>query len=179
MPPRLPDDKRAAILADIRAGQLGNRGIAKKHDVAPSTVSRLAADAGIVGAFERSQTKNATEAAALDSKALRVRTARRFLDKANELLDQMDEPHLVFNFGGKDNTYEEHLLQKPPTGDLKNLMVSAATAIDKHLVLERHDSASSDAASSLLDAVANGLHSAYESLGGASGDSADSDRIET
>jgi transposase-like protein len=178
VPPRLPDDKRAAILADIKAGTKGRAQIARDHGVNPQTVGNIAKRAGVVDAFSRLQTENATRAAAIDSKALRVSTARRFLDKTNELLDQMDEPHLVFNFGGKDNTYEEHLLKKPPTGDLKNLMVSAATAIDKHLVLERHDSASSDAASSLLDAVANGLQTAYESLGGASDKSADSDRIE-
>ncbi len=179
MPPRIPDDKRSAILADIEAGKKGRNQIARDHGVGVGTVTKIAKDAGVTTAFDRADLKKATEAAALDNKALRVRTARRFLDKANELLDQMDEPHLVFNFGGKDNTYEEHLLNKPPTGDLKNLMVSAATAIDKHLVLERHDSATSDAASSLLDAVANGLQNAYESLGGTAGSVAEIGKIET
>lgn len=161
MPPRIPDDKRAAILADIQSGALGARRIADKHGVAPSTITKIAKESGVQDAFERSQTKNATEAAALDNKALRVRTARRFLDKANELLDQMDQPHLVFNFGGKDNTYEEHTLQKPPTGDLKNLMVSAATAIDKHLVLERHDASDPGAAASLLGTLLAGLQAKH------------------
>lgn len=157
MPPRLPDDKRAAILADIRAGRLGARKIAAKHGVAPSTVTKLAGEAGIEGAFERSQTKNATAAAIVDNKALRVLAAQRLIVKAHETLDQMDQPHIAFNFGGKDNTYEEHLMPKPPTGDLRNLMVIAATAIDKHLVLERHDASEPDAAGSLLGALLTGL----------------------
>ncbi|WP_052720211.1 hypothetical protein [Actinoplanes rectilineatus] len=157
MPPRIPDDVRAAILDDIRSGVLGNRKIATKHGVSSGTVTNIARQAGVSDAFERTHTKKATEAAALDNKALRVKTARRFLNKANELLDQMDQPHLVFNFGGKDNTYEEHLLQRPPTGDLKNLLVSAATAIDKHLVLERHDVSDPATAGSLLSALLAGL----------------------
>ncbi len=157
MPPRLPDDKRAAILADIRSGILGNRRIADKHEVAPSTVSRLAAEAGIVGAFERSQTKNATEAVIADSRALRAATARRLIAKANDLLDQMDQPHIVFNIGGKDNIYTEQLMDRPPTGDLRNLMVTAATAIDKHIVLERHDATDPGAMGSLLGSLLEGL----------------------
>jgi hypothetical protein len=157
VPPRIPDDKRAAILADVKAGKLGARQVAAKHSVAPSTVTKLAKDAGIVDAFERAQTKNATAAAQIDNKAMRVLAAQRLIVKAHETLDQMDAPHLVFNFGGKDNTYEEHLLSKPPTGDLRNLMVITATAIDKHLVLERHDANEPDAAGSLLGALLTGL----------------------
>ncbi len=73
----------------------------------------------------------------------------------------MDKPHLVFNFGGKDNTYEEHLLQSPPTGDLKNLMVSAATAIDKHIVLERHDATDPGVMGSLLGTLLEGLQTKH------------------
>lgn len=161
MPPRIPDDKRAAILADIKAGSLGNRRIADKHEVAPSTVSRLAAEAGIVGAFERSQTKNATEAVIADSRALRAATARRLIVKANDLLDQMDQPHIVFNIGGKDNIYTEQLMQRPPTGDLRNLMVTAATAIDKHIVLERHDATDPGVMGSLLGTLLEGLQAKH------------------
>jgi hypothetical protein len=139
VPARIPDDKRAAILADIKAGAKGRNQIARDHGVSVSTITKIAQDSGSTTAFDRSDLKKATEAAVIDSKALRVATARRFLDKANGLLDQMDQPHIVFNIGDKDNTYTEQLMQRPPTGDLRNLMVSAATAIDKHLVLERHD----------------------------------------
>lgn len=139
MPPRLPDGQREAILADINAGKARNR-IARDHDVSPGTVSNIAKRAGVTDAFDRTQTKNATEAAVADNKALRASTSRRFLEEANALLDDLHKPHIVFNIGGKDNIYTEHLLDRAPTGDLRNLVVSAATAFDKHLAAERHDS---------------------------------------
>lgn len=139
MPTRLPDDKRDAIIADIHNGH-GRNAIARAHAVSPSTVTAIAREAGIDDAFDRAATKKATQATLDDNKARRAALARRMLDKANDLLDQMDQPHLVFNIGGKDNVYTEHTMPSPPTGDLRNLMVAAATAIDKHLVLERHDS---------------------------------------
>jgi transposase-like protein len=161
VPPRIPDDKRAAILADVRAGHKGRNQVARDHGVALSTVTKLAKEAGVTDAFDRAQTKNATAAAIVDNKAMRVLAAQRLIVKAHELLDQMDQPHTVFNFGGKDNTYEERLLPKPPTGDLRNLMVTAATAIDKHLVLERHDANDPGAMGSLLGTLLDGLQARH------------------
>lgn len=161
MPPRLPDDKRAAILADIRSGKLGNREIARLHGVSSGTVTNIARQGGVDDAFERSQTKKATEATVADSRALRASTARRLIVKANDLLDQMDQPHIVFNIGGKDNIYTEQLMERPPTGDLRNLMVTAATAIDKHIVLERHDATDPGAMGSLLGTLLDGLQAKH------------------
>ena len=89
----------------------------------------------------------------IDNKALRVSTARRMLIKANELLDQMDQPHIVFNIGGKDNIYTEQLMDRPPTVDLRNLMITAATALDKHLVLEKHDAGAGTDADHAVSAI--------------------------
>ena len=46
MPARIDDDKRAAILADIEAGQLSRNAIARKHGVAQGTVSNIADENG-------------------------------------------------------------------------------------------------------------------------------------
>lgn len=163
MPPRLPDDKRAAILTDIRTGNLGAREIARRHGVAPSTVTKLAETERIEGAFERSQTENATRAVIADSKAARAAIAKRLLAKADQLLDQMDQPHVVFNIGGKDNIYTEHLMDRPPTADLRNLMVTAATALDKHLALDRHDATDPGGVASLLGSLFDGLQQRHGS----------------
>jgi transposase-like protein len=136
VPAPLPDDKRAAILDDIKAGKSRNE-IAREHGVGAGTVTKIAQQNDL--AFDRSKTKNATEAARVDNAALRASTSRRFLEKANHLLDQMEQPHVAFNFGGKDNTYNEKRLDKPPVSDLRNLMTAAAVAVDKHLVIEKHD----------------------------------------
>jgi len=149
MPKALSARKRNAVLADIQAGQKSRNQIARDHGVSPGTVTNIARNAAITGAFDRSQLKDALQAKAVDDKAYRRATARRFLDKCNDLLDQMDQPHIVFSIGGRDNIYTEHLMDRPPTGDLRNLMVSAATAFDKHLAADRHDSDESADASSV------------------------------
>lgn len=138
MPARLPDDKRAAILADIDAG-LRCREIARKHGVACSTVSKLARENGDSNSFDRTRVKIATEAARVDAAARRSAIATRLLDVAERLLDQTTQPHLVHYFGGRDNTYAEHLLDQPTTGDIRNLLVSAGIALDKHRVLADMD----------------------------------------
>lgn len=132
----LADTVITAILASIDAGKNRNE-VAREHGVSPSTVSRTAAANG--RSFDRSKTKNATEAKKADNAALRASTSRRLLVKANELLDQMDAPHVAFHFGGKDNTYCEKRMERPPVTDLRNLMTAAAVAVDKHLVIEKHD----------------------------------------
>lgn len=139
MPKALPDAKRNAILADIEAGRKARNQIARDHHVSPSTVTKIAKDAAIEAAFDRSHLKHALQAKAADDKAFRAATSRRFLRKCNELLDQMDRPHMVFNIGGRDNVYTEHLMDRPPTADLRNLMTSAAVAFDKHLAADKHD----------------------------------------
>lgn len=140
MTPPIPPKTRAAILADIHAGQLSRNRIAEQHGVAPSTVTAIAKAEGLTGAFDRSSTKNATEALRADSKQRRALLSRRLLDRAAEALEQMDQPHIVFKIGGSENIYTEHEMNRPPTGDMRNLMIIAATAIDKHIVIERHDS---------------------------------------
>lgn len=139
MPGPIPASKRTAIIADIRAGEKSCRQIASDHGVSPATVSGIAKDEGLNGAFERSATKRATAAKVADMRARRAEVSRKFLEKADELLDRMDARHLAFNFGGKDNTFAEEWLDRPPPAELRNLIVSAAVAFDKHLAADRHD----------------------------------------
>lgn len=156
MPKPLPDAKRRKILADVRAGKSCGQ-TARDHGVSRSTVSKLAREAGLT--FERAQTKSATEAAVADNRALRAVTSRRFLSKCNQLLDQMDQPHLAFAFGGKDNTYNEHTLNRPPVDALRTLMTAAAVAFDKHLAADKHDAEDAQSLNSVdawLDSLTSG-----------------------
>ena len=139
MPPRLPDETREAILADVRAGEKSRGQIARDHGVSAWTVGNIAKEAFLHGAFSREKTKNACEAAAVDNRARRLAISTTLLDRAEDLLEQMRQPYRVFAFGGKDNEYSEHERDRPPPAELRNLMVSAATAIDKHLALDKHD----------------------------------------
>ncbi|TYB50248.1 helix-turn-helix domain-containing protein [Nonomuraea sp. PA05] len=138
MPQGKPLDQRVvvAILASIDAGKSRNE-VAREHQVSASTVSRIAA--ANARTFDRTKTKNATEAAKADNAALRASTSRRFLEEANRFLDDLHRPHTVFNFGGKDNTFNSKEMPEPPIADKRNLITSAAVAIDKHLAVEKHD----------------------------------------
>ncbi|MGW4469680.1 hypothetical protein ACWENQ_08405 [Nonomuraea sp. NPDC004354] len=159
MPKPLPQDKRDAILDDIKAGKTRNE-IARDHEVSPSSVTKLAREND--HAFDRTQTKNATLAKQADNKAMRTALAHRLLVKANEFLDQMDAEHVAFNFGGKDNTFNSKTLPRPPISDQRNLMTAAAVAIDKHLVIERHDSATgAEQTASLLDSLFTDLQARH------------------
>jgi hypothetical protein len=160
----IPEDKRQAILADIRAGKARNT-IAREHRVGAGTVTKIAQDAGLQ--FDRSAVKRATEARIADQRAQRATTSQRFLDETNRLLDEVHEPHMVFNIGGRDNVYTEHLLDEPPTADKRNLIVAAATAFDKHLKADLHDSETGAAgARSVLGQLAGGLQMAAEIIDG-------------
>lgn len=167
MPAKIPDKTRAAILEDIRAKAGSTRAIAARHGVSDATVRKIAKDEGETEAFTREHTEKATRARVADMAELRTRVAQKYLRKADELLDQIDEPHTVFSFGGKDNSYNEHTFDRPPTGDIRNLMTSSAVAVDKHLKLIAADVDSGAAtAASMLSGIADALQVASEVLDG-------------
>lgn len=133
---RLTDDEKARIVAAIRAGEPRND-IARRFHRSQGTVSRLAAEHGL--SFDRSITKDATEAKVVDNRARRTRIAERLLEEAERCLDDMHSPAEVVNWHqGRANI----LLRAEPTyGDRKQLMVAVAIALEKNVELERIDSA--------------------------------------
>lgn len=130
------------------------------------SVTNIARENDVTEAFDRSTTERATRAKVADQRAQRAVTSQRFLDEANALLDEVHRPHIVFNIGGRDNVYTEHLMAEPPTADKRNLIVSAATAFDKHLKADLHDSdAGAEGAKSVLGALGAALQVAAGELG--------------
>lgn len=109
------------------------------------SVQTIAHDAGVVPDAARAQTNNATEQVRATNAQRRAALAARFLDAAERALDDMESPAKIYNFGGKDNTYNEVAVERPPTADQRNLMIIAATATDKHKVLDQYDSATDNA----------------------------------
>lgn len=140
MASQLTPQERQAIIADIKAGELSRNAIAKKHHRGPATITDIAKKAGLANAFDRSETENATKAAQIDAKARRLEISREFLEKAGQLLAKIDQQHLAFSFGGRDNVYRDKMLKRPPPAEIRNLMISAATAFDKHMAADKHDS---------------------------------------
>jgi transposase-like protein len=84
----LDNETRAAILDDIRAGQKSCRAIATDHNVSRTTVSKIAKDAGIVDAFGRQKTKEATAASVADAASRRAQLAEKLIKLAELSMDQ-------------------------------------------------------------------------------------------
>lgn len=100
--------------------------IARKLGVAASTISRWAKKEGLK--FDRSQTAMAVRAHVIDMAESRTLLAKKMLVVGHEAVDKLDEPWLVYSFGGKDNTYEEHILDSPPIDAIKTAQLVAKEA---------------------------------------------------
>lgn len=133
----LDPHKRAAILADIHARQLGRNAIARKHRVGLGTVSTIAHDEGIYDAFDRTQTARATADRQADMKARRAQLAEDLLDDAERLRDRLFDPYTAA-VSGREGV-ERVTLDEPDAASLRNFMTAIAVALDKHLALDKHD----------------------------------------
>lgn len=139
MPAPLDPDKRAAIIADIEAGK-GRNAIARDHEVGQATVTLIAAQEGFSEAFDRSASKRATEARAVDVKARQTELAQLLVEDVHRLRRMLWEPCTVYKFGGKDNTLATHDLEEPDFEGKRNLMTTIGIAVDKIAILTRDDS---------------------------------------
>lgn len=137
--------EKAAILHDLRKtfGTIEGtyRAVAGRHGCSPNTVARIARDNELTSESGRAKVQNATKARQAQMAEQRARISEMLLNEAERALQNMHEPHLVFNFGGKDNSYNEKTLPSPPTGDQRNLATIAAIMLDKHKMLDTYDDA--------------------------------------
>jgi hypothetical protein len=91
-------------------------------------------------------------------RAARERLAETMIKEAQAVMDGLTEPHLVYNFGGRDNTYEEHLLDVAPLDVRLSAMRAAGIAFDKATrIIETMPGEALDKALSLVDALARGF----------------------
>lgn len=151
----LPEADRTRILKLHGQGMTRND-IARETGRSGSTVTKVVHDAGL--SFDRTATKAATEARKADLAARRADLRIKFLDRADELLDMFDKPVTVFNFGGRDNTYEERTLDRPTIGDMRSLIQAAATASTQEIRIGQADADQGEqAARSLLGGLAVAL----------------------
>lgn len=123
------DAERAQEAQALYDEGLSCNAIAKKLGCSPSTISRWAKDAGLK--FDRSQTAMAVRAHVIDMAETRLLLAQKMAVAAHDLLDSLDGEYLVYSFGGKDNTYEEHTLERPPVEVVRNAVTTAGIAFDK------------------------------------------------
>lgn len=127
---------------DARARQLHAEGkscnaIAKELGVAPSTISLWAKREGL--SFDRSQVVAANHAHSVDLAARRIALKELMLEDAHRLREQLWQPARLVNFGGKDNTLNETILDEPLFVDKKNLMSSVSLAVNAFEKLDARD----------------------------------------
>lgn len=126
------DEERAEIIR-LHGESKGRNEIARLTRRSLRTVSLICAEENLH--FDRTMTEEATRARMADLAERRAILAEALHSDAEKLTEQLWQPHWVFNFGGKDNTYEKQLLDEPPADAKKNLMASAGIAIEKSLKL--------------------------------------------
>ncbi|MFG3085115.1 helix-turn-helix domain-containing protein [Streptomyces parvulus] len=126
------DEERAEIIRLHGEGK-GRNEIARITRRAQRTVSLICAEEQLV--FDVTMTEEATRHRMANLAERRTILAEALQTDAEKLTEQLWQPHWVFNFGGKDNTYEKRLLDEPPSDAKKNLMASAGIAIEKSLKL--------------------------------------------
>lgn len=151
-----------ALARELHAADVSCREIAKRLDVAPSTISRWAEREGLT--FDRAQTAAATQAHTVDLAAARVRLAEKMAHRTNQMLDTLEDPFLVYNFGGRDNTYEEHVLDQAPVDVWSKAIQSAGVAFDRLTRIVEKSNPGLSEAEGLLDAAAAAFKAAADQL---------------
>lgn len=152
------DGQRARELYDQG---LACNAIARELGVGAATISRWARREGL--SFDRTATALAVRARTIDIAESRSLLTQKMLLVAHETLDNLDGPYLVYNFGGSDNTYAEHLLDTPP---IEIVRTAQTIAKDAHFTATRfleRDNGGLDQAFGVLDTLAQGFRELYES----------------
>lgn len=127
---------------ELHAQGLSRNRIAREIGRNPSTVSKIARELGL--SFDRGSDpsiRQAQDARASDARTRRQRLALDLLDDAEKMRQQLFAPCTVYNFGGKENSYNEHTLDEPGFRDKRDLMHAIGLAIDRAIRLDTHDKA--------------------------------------
>jgi len=148
--PRTFDAKRAQTLYEDGHGC---NAIARELGCSPSTVSKWARENDL--RFDRSQTALAVRAHVIDMAEARLLLAQKMVVAASDLLDQLDGPYLVYAFGGRDNDYNEHQLDRPPVEVIRNAVTTAGIAFDKASKVVEGTNPGQAAAVSMLTGLAS------------------------
>lgn len=105
-PRKYSDDERAAALRDYEI--FGPSWVEEHHGIKKQTVHTWAAEAGI-HTVRNERMYAAVRAKQLDLKALRQLLIENMYIDAFKVQAKMHDPSVVYNIGGQDNSYEEHV----------------------------------------------------------------------
>jgi hypothetical protein len=154
------DEDRQAV-ADMHAAGLGRNEIARQLKRSGRTISLIAIDLGLT--FDNAEmTQVATKVRQADLAEKRTILAEALIDDALRLTEQMWQPAKIYNFGGKDNEYNERPVDEPPADAKRALMLAAGQAVQRsvQLVPPVHTEGEDDARS-VLSRMMTGLVDLY------------------
>lgn len=126
------DEDRAEIIR-LHAEGKGRNEIGRLVGRAQRTVSVICAEEGLV--FDVTMTEAATRHRVAQLAEKRAILADALVDDALRLTEQVWEPAIIYNFGGKENTFNSEAVDEPPALDKKALMTAAGIAVEKSLKL--------------------------------------------
>jgi len=136
----ITDDERR-IVAELHAEGLGRNEISRRTGIHQRRVSAIAAEMGLSFARGGARTKVATEARKADAAERRARIEAQALASAEKLLGQLWKPTRVYNFGGRDNEYNEVEHPEPPFADKRAIAVAVQALAQTALKIAEHDKA--------------------------------------
>lgn len=133
-------DPEREQVARLHAAGLGRNAISRETKIHQRRVSAIAESLGLT--FTRSpHTQAAAEAKKVDGKARRTALALRLLEDAERMRQALWLPCKAYNFGGKDNTFEERDLEQPSFRDKQAIMAAIGLAVDRAVKLDLYDRA--------------------------------------
>lgn len=154
----ISDAQRAEVLR-LHTQGLSRNAIARETGISTGSVTRICTAAG--RAFDRAATKDATRARAADMAQARTALAWRLDEAANSMLDMLGKPFVVFNFGGKDNTFNQATLDTPPVEAVRTIITSAAIVFDKLSRVVESTPEGTGEAESVLDRIEAGIDAEF------------------
>lgn len=157
----ISDEQRQRVIELHAAGHARNQ-IARELGISAGSVTNICRAEGL--SFDRSETKHATEARVVDLAAGRIRLAEKMLAASEDMLDVIDGPYEVYNFGGKDNTFESRVLDSAPVEVRRNIITTAGITFDKLTRIVEKSNPELESAEGVLDMSAAMFEAAAERI---------------
>ncbi|MEU8989984.1 helix-turn-helix domain-containing protein [Streptomyces sp. NPDC048558] len=156
------DDRDREQVRKLHAKGKSRNEIARAIKRSPSTVSKIAAALDPPLTFDRAaEVETATRVRRADLAARRANLAITLHDVAERELGRMTEPHLYFEWGGKDHTYAEKWQDEPTPADRRTMMATAGAALDRSLKLAPPRDEAGERSRSVIGRLMEGLARNY------------------
>jgi len=159
------DEERQQV-RELHAQGMGRNEITRETGIHQKRVTAIAAEQGL-SFSNKARTAVATRVRKIDAASRRAKLQEQYLESAERLMGQMFAPSLVYNFGGRDNTYEERTHTEPTFGDKRSIAVAVQSLTHAALRLAEYDRASesgNETGRSMLRDLGTALGQAYQQM---------------